>query len=250
MWVGTVSSDAFVLFSNAGAAGRTNGLGLATDETRRRLYVVSQREGRVDVAHLDNGSHLASISMPGASSLNDVTVAPDGTVYVSDLGRPVVYRVAAGGSTGEVWVDYSGTNVVNTAAVSQHGNGIVADDSAVLLAYMVGGELLRFARNDGAVSRVSISGSTTAGRDGLALCGNRLYGTDPSWLTGGADRVWVTDLNGARTSGTSSGSITSPDLSGISTVTPIAGGLVVANAQFGVSPQALPFWLTVVDAGC
>lgn len=250
VWVGTVSADAFTLFSNAGAVGRTSALGLATDEARRRLYVVAHREGRVDVIHLDNGSHLASIAMPGASSLNDVAVAPDGTTYVSDLGRPVVYRIAAGGSTGEAWVDYSGTSAVNTAAVSQHGNGLVADDNQVLVAYMVGGELLRFDRSTGAVSRVSISGSSTAGRDGLALCGNRLYGADVSFITGGADRVWITDLSADRTTGTSGGSITSPDFSGISTIAPIGGGLVVANAQFGVSPKSLPFWLTVVDAAC
>ena len=250
VWVGMVSTDDFQLFSNAGAVGRTNALGLATDEARRRLYVVSQREARVDVVDLDSGAPVASISMPGASSLNDVAVAPDGTAYVSDLGRPVVYRIASGSSTGELWVDYSGTGAVNTGAVSQHGNGLVADNNTVLLAYMVGGELLRFDRGSGAVSRVTIAGSSTAGRDGLALCGNRLYGADISLITGGADRVWATDLNSDRTSGTSQGSITSSDFSSISTIAPIGGGLVVANAQFGVSPKTLPFWLTVVDANC
>jgi hypothetical protein len=161
-----------------------------------------------------------------------------------------VYRIASGGSTGELWVDYSGTTAVNTSAVSQHGNGIVADDQVVLLAYMVGGELLRFDRGNGAVSRVAISGATTAGRDGLALCGNRLYGADISLISGPPDRVWITALNGGRTSATSSGSITSADFSSISTIAAIGSNLVVANAQFGVSPKVQPFWLTVVSASC
>ncbi len=249
VWVGDLGSG-FNLFSDAASAGRNNALGLAVDETRRRLYVVSQRQGRVDVANADTGAAIASISLPGASSLNDVAVAPDGTVYVSDLGRPVVYRIAAGSTTGELWVDYSGTGAVNTGAVSQHGNGLVADGNVVLLAYFTGGELLRFDRSSGAVSRVAISGASTAGRDGLALCGNRLYGADVSLITGGADRVWATDLAGNRTSATSAGSITDATFSSISTIAPLPGRLVVVNAQFGVSPKSTPWWLTVVDAAC
>lgn len=247
VWAGTPTGS-WELFNRGSSVGRSTAFGLAVDVARNRLYVVSGVDGRVDVLDLTSGALVTSIAVPvaGGSLINDVGIAPDGTAYVTDTGAARLYRIAAGGSTAELWVDYSGQVDTNR---TQHGNGVVADGSVVLVAYMEQGELLRFDRSTGAVSVVSIAGASTAGRDGLVLCGNRLYGVEISSITG-TEGVWVTDLNAARTSGTSQGRIGASELSGASTAAVLQGQLVVNNAQFGVTPKYAPFDLTTLDAAC
>jgi len=247
VWSGTPTGT-WSLFNSGSGAGRSTAFGLAVDAPRNRLYVVSGVDARVDVLNLSTGNLVTSIAVPvaGGSLINDVTVAPDGTAYVTDTGAPRLYRIAAGGNSAELWVDYSGE--VDTAR-TQHGNGVVANGSVVLVAYMERGELLRFDRSTGAVTVVAISGATTAGRDGLVVCGNRLYGVEISSITG-MEGVWVTDLNAAWTSGTSAGRIGAAELSGASTAAALDGHLVVVNAQFGVSPKTSPYDLTTLDSTC
>lgn len=247
VWSGTLTGE-WSLFNAGSGAGRSTAFGLAVDAARNRLYVVSGVQARVDVVNLTSGALVSSIAVPTAagSLINDVTVAPDGTVYVTDTGAPRLYRIAAGGTTAELWVDYSGQ--IDTAR-TQHGNGVVANGSVVLVAYMERGELLRFDRSTGAVSIVAISGGATAGRDGLVVCANRLYGVEISSITG-TEGVWVTDLTADWTSGTSRGRIGASELSGASTAAALDGHLVVVNAQFGVSPKTSPYNLTVLDSAC
>ena len=144
------------------------------------------------------------------------------------------------------WVDYAGQ--IDTAR-TQHGNGVVANGAVVLVAYMERGELLRFDRATGAVSLVAIGGATTAGRDGLVVCGNRLFGVEILSITG-TEGVWVTDLASDWASGTSRGRVGASELSGASTAAALDGHLVVVNAQFGVSPKSTPYTLSVLDSSC
>lgn len=247
VWAGTPGGD-WALFNSGSGAGRSTAFGLAVDASRNRLYVVSGVDGRVDVVNLTSGALVASIAVPvaGGSLINDIGLAPDGTAYVTDTGAARLYRIAPGGSSAELWVDYTGQVDTNR---SQHGNGVVADGAVVLVAYMEQGELLRFDRASGAVSVVAISGGSTAGRDGLVLCGSRLYGVEISSITG-TEGVWVTDLNAARTTGASQGRVGGGELSGASTAAALDGHLIVNNAQFGVTPKTSPFNLTVLDATC
>jgi Cu-Zn family superoxide dismutase len=247
VWVGTPTGP-WTLFNSGQAAGRATAFGMAVDASRGRLYVVSGVDGRVDVLNLSSGALQTSIAVPVAagSLINDVTVAPDGTAYVTDTGAPRLYRIAPGGSTAELWVDYAGQIDTNR---SQHGNGVVANGTHVLVAYMERGELLRFDRSSGAVNLVAISGATTAGRDGLVLCGSRLHGVEISSITG-TEGVWITDLSADWSSGTSLGRVGGGELSGASTAAALDGHLVVVNAQFGVSPKASPYDLTLLAASC
>lgn len=250
VWVGRADDEPYTLFSAGSSSGRSNVLGLTVDQTRRRLYVVANSQNRIDIVDVDTGAHIASASAPGAGTLNDAVVAPDGTVYVSDMGSPKVFRIAPGGTTAELWVDYSGTTAVDTGSRAQHGNGIVADNSSVLVAYMIGGELLRFDRSSGAVTRVQHSGSAITGRDGLVLCGNTLLGVDNASFSGGRDAIWMSRLTGDRSGSTATGTITDSSFSAPSTAAVLDGSLVVVNAQFGVSNKHTPYWLSVVDSPC
>ncbi len=78
-------------------------LGLAVDAKRNRLYAVTTngfetaaetaRRNAVLSYDLRNGRRLARFDIADAMQLNDVAVAPDGTVYVSDSAAGSVYRL-------------------------------------------------------------------------------------------------------------------------------------------------------------
>ena len=74
------------------------------------------------------GKPLGQIAVPGAKSLNDIAVARDGTVYVSESaadGPPAVLRVKADGTVAPL---ASGKDMVGIA------NGLLVRGEAVLVA--------------------------------------------------------------------------------------------------------------------
>ena len=81
-------------------------LGLATDPRRRFLYAVSSNgfedsakvERRNAVLRYDLGRNrlAARYDVPAALQLNDVAVAPDGTLYATDSGAGSIYRLRPG----------------------------------------------------------------------------------------------------------------------------------------------------------
>jgi DNA-binding beta-propeller fold protein YncE len=91
----------------------------------------------------DTGKPIGKIEIPGAKRLNDVAVAPDGNVYVSDLGaeldvagsdlgtRDAVYRVSPQGAL----------STLSRGAALRGPSALVADTTGLWLVN-VGGELV------------------------------------------------------------------------------------------------------------
>ncbi|MBU2502098.1 hypothetical protein KJ682_12280 [bacterium] len=117
-------------------------LGLDVDEQRRHLWAVTGRDSTATGAphdfgeapranalvryDLESGAQLAVYPMVHDGRIhlwNDVSVAPDGTAYFTDLAASEVYRLRPGG---EPEVIYNGTDY-------QYFNGIVVDDAGSLL---------------------------------------------------------------------------------------------------------------------
>jgi len=83
--------------------------GIAVDRARRRLWVsaasLPQSEGASELQRghsallaydLQGAGLLAEFSAPDAKALGDVTLGPDGTVYISDGSDGALYRLASG----------------------------------------------------------------------------------------------------------------------------------------------------------
>ena len=106
-------------------------LGLAIDSPRRTLYAVStgalveagaaRPRNAVKVYDLDARKLRASIAVPEARQLNDVAVAPDGTVLVTDSAAGAVYRIDAARGTVATVVKPDGARGANGIAVSPDG---------------------------------------------------------------------------------------------------------------------------------
>ena len=114
-----------------------------------------------------SGKPLGDIAVPSATFLNDLTAAPDGTLYVSDTGFRKVQGVAdpqKNGGDAIYAIDVQGrVSVLIKGPELGQPNGILADDQGVWVASL-----------DGEIYRVSRAGQRTAvamvaggGLDGL-----------------------------------------------------------------------------------
>lgn len=226
-------------FSEGGAQGRRIALGLKVDG-QGRVWVAGGPQGTVSILNPD-GTLLKVLETPDSPLpyINDLTVAPDGNVYVTDSFRPVIYRVDRNLNL-SAWLRLSGTPLRYGPGINL--NGIVATpDGRFLLAIQLNtGELWRIDLRSQAVRRVM--GGLTNG-DGLLLDGRTLY------VARNRDQV-VSKV--ALSADYSSGRLVAEEpLTGLrfpTTLTRVGDDLVVTQAQLdrlqGGLPPEVPFRLT------
>lgn len=178
---GTVST-----FSPGGTDGRTVALGMAVDG-EGRVFVAGGATGTIAVLDAE-GSPLAMLETPGADAtfINDVAVAPDGTVYATDSLRPWLFRIAEGDDgtwAAAPWLDLEAAGLpygpgfnLNGLVVSESGSFIVAVQSNT-------GALWRIDTATGEVERLDTDGIDYTAGDGLVL----VDPGDDGWV--GAD--WI-----------------------------------------------------------
>ncbi|OLT30269.1 superoxide dismutase [Actinomadura sp. CNU-125] len=172
------------VFLPAGADGRDTANGLEIDR-RGRLWVTDSNTG---VAVYDAGTRrlLARFDLPGDGPgfVNDLAITPDGTAYLTDSLRAVVYRVAprdlaaARGGRADLkpYVDMGpalepyepGAYTLNGVVAGPHGRYLLVVDST-------GGDLYRVDTASGAVAKVALHGGDMELADGLDLRHGRLW---------------------------------------------------------------------------
>ncbi|EST32281.1 SMP-30/gluconolactonase/LRE family protein [Streptomyces roseochromogenus] len=172
------------VFLPAGTDGRTTANGLKADRAGR-LWVIDHTTG-VDVYDLSDRSLLARFEVPAGDPhfLNDLVITADGTAYVTDSVRPVVYRITpadlarAHGGRAPLTARYD-----LSGAVPSHGpdaytlNGIAADATGrrLFVVDMTGGGLYRVDVTDGSILQVTLHGGDLVHGDGLDLSHRTLW---------------------------------------------------------------------------
>lgn len=167
-------------FVAEGADGMGSSLGLKVDAKRRILWVVagasetmrgysaSQKgQGALYGYDLRDGKLATKIAIgtkQQPAMLNDLALASDGTLYITDMEAGRVLRVAPGATSFEPWIDGL-----------QHPNGIAVsdDDRHVYVADFRG--VLRVATADKAQQRLA-AGPWLGGIDGLSFHEGSLIG--------------------------------------------------------------------------
>lgn len=232
------SSGAVSVFSKGGALGRSSALGLKLD-ARGRLWVAGGAAGTVSVLS-QNGAPVATLSTPKSPDayINDLSIAPDGNVYVTDSARPVIYRVTPDLKL-TAWLDLNTTPVKYAPGINLNGVAVTPGGKYLLSVQLNTGELWRIDLKTKAVKKVM--GGLTSG-DGLLLDGRTLY------VARNAEQVIAkVSLSAEYGSGRL---VAQEPLGGLrfpSTLTRVGGQLVVAQSQLdklqGGTPET-PFRLT------
>ncbi|MFB8282386.1 SMP-30/gluconolactonase/LRE family protein [Nocardia colli] len=177
------------VFLPAGADGRKTANGLRVDPAGR-LWVTDSTAG-VAVYDIATRALIARFEVPGPAArfVNDITITPDGTAYLTDSSRNIVYRVtaaqvadaAAHGGRAELTTAFDLAPVVAPHAADAFTlNGIVADAAGryLLVVDMNAGELFRIALTPNAtdpIRKVNLNGGNLIHGDGLELRDNTLW---------------------------------------------------------------------------
>jgi len=129
---------------------------LGSDIENGRLYLADRNVVRW--FDMETGAPLGSVQVEGSSGFNDLEVAPDGTVYMSQTAQPGrIYRLAPDGSS-SVFIDGAPLSSPNGVAFDTDGNIVVVNiGSADVLTFDRSGRLLRTEQ------------STHAGNDGIVV---------------------------------------------------------------------------------
>ncbi|MYT20300.1 superoxide dismutase [Streptomyces sp. SID7760] len=222
------------VFLPAGTDGRHTANGLRVD-ARGRLWVTDSTSG-VAVYDTASGRRLAHFEVAGAGALfvNDLTITPDGTAYLTDSVRAVIYRVtpaqlAAGSGPLLPAYDLKG-RLTPSPAGSLTLNGIVSDPAGryLLAVDMTAGDLHRIDLRTGAMSRVALRGGDLVHADGLDLAADgtlRVAHNATNTLT-----RWHVSPDGTRARLTRT--ITDPALQIPTTLSHTPGRTLVVRSQF------------------
>ncbi|MCX4527846.1 MULTISPECIES: SMP-30/gluconolactonase/LRE family protein [unclassified Streptomyces] len=222
------------VFLPAGTDGRDTANGLRVD-ARGRLWVTDSTTG-VAVYDARTGTRLAHFEVEGGGPffVNDLAITPDGTAYLTDSVRAVVYRVtpaqlAAGSGALLPAFDLSG-HLAPRPAGTFNLNGIVADRSGryLLTVDMTAGDLHRLDLRTGAITRVALTGGDLKAADGLDLSPDgtlRVAHNTSNTLT-----RWQVSPDGTRARLTRT--ITDPGLQIPTTLAHIPGRTLVVRSQF------------------
>ncbi|MFB0631053.1 SMP-30/gluconolactonase/LRE family protein [Streptomyces sp. AB3(2024)] len=222
------------VFLPAGTDGRHTANGLRVD-ARGRLWVTDSTTG-VAVYDTRTGTRLAHFEVPGTGPrfINDLTITPDGTAYLTDSARPVIYRVTPAqlrAGSGALTVAYDLTGHLTPAPAGSFAlNGIVSDPAGryLLAVDMTAGDLHRVDLHTGALSRVALTGGDLKAADGLALSPDgtlRVAQNLPNTLT-----RWQLSADGTRARLTRT--LTDPSLQIPTTLAHTRGRTLVVRSQF------------------
>lgn len=222
------------VFLPAGTDGRRTANGLRVDG-RGRLWVTDSTAG-VAVYDTATGTRLARFEVTGDAPrfVNDLTLTPDGTAYLTDSVRGVLYRVtpaqlAAGGGVLTEAYDLS-PHLRPRPAGAYSLNGIASDRAGryLLAVDMVAGDLYRVDLRGGAVRRVTLAGADLKAADGLDLSPDgtlRVAHNTTNTLT-----RW--QITGDGTHARLLRTITDPSLQIPTTLTHTSGRTLVVRSQF------------------
>ncbi|GAA4242014.1 SMP-30/gluconolactonase/LRE family protein [Actinomadura meridiana] len=172
------------VFLPAGTDDRHTVNGLKVDRAGR-LWVTDSTTG-VSVYDTRSRRLLAQFDVPGedARFVNDLAVAPDGTAYITDSARSVVYRVTprdlarARGGRATLVPRFDLDDIVDPHKTGDFTlNGIVADPTGrfLITTDSHGADLYRLDTITGAAQKVALHGGDARNADGLELQHGRLW---------------------------------------------------------------------------
>ena len=233
----------------AGGGIQFSAIGVKVDDGGS-LIVAGGVTGEVRVYDAATGSPIRTFTTGAGGFLNDIAVAKNGDLFVTDSFRPVLWRIPSAEiqpgapAAAEVWLDLTGK--IPYVAGQFNVNGIVATENGkrLVVSQSFTSELFRIDVATKAVTKVDLGGEAVAG-DGLALVGRILYAGEPF-----LHQIAKVSLSGDLSAGTVLSRTTDPSFLTPTTLAVAAGRLLVVNSQFerlfAGLPPILPFTISSI----
>lgn len=172
-------------FVPAGRKGLRSALGMRVDPKRRALWVASEaipsmdgykkdqpRAAAVFEYDVDTGrlrkEHLPPADAADPPGFDDLTLAPDGTVFVNDGSSPRIWRIPPGGGL-DVFLASDAFGGTQGTAVSADGRTLYASDYRGLVAVDIATRRVTPIRVPPDLSLAGIDGLTLSGRSLIAI---------------------------------------------------------------------------------
>jgi Cu-Zn family superoxide dismutase len=248
---GNVMEAAATPFITGGGT-QFSAIGVKVDDAGR-LAVAGGGTGNVSVFHAATGAPIRTFTTGTGGFLNDLAVAKNGDLFVSDSFRPMLWRIPAAAIVpsatpvaAQAWLDLTGKIAYEPGEFNV--NGIVATENGkhLVLAQSFTSELFRIDVATQAVTKIDLGGELVSG-DGLALLGRTLYAAEPF---SGPGRIAKVALSGDLSTGTVLSRTTDPSFHTPTTIAVASGRLLVVNSQFaqlfGGEEPSLPFTLSSI----
>jgi sugar lactone lactonase YvrE len=230
----------------AAPAGPFSAIGVRVDKRNGLLYVAGGPTGTVRVIDAVTGALLKTFTSGPGGFLNDLIVAQNGDVYVTDSFRPTLWRIRAGAPAGalEAWLSFASTPLQYTPGFNV--NGIVETQGGryLIIVQSSTGKLFRIDVGTQEVQAIDLGGQLVNG-DGLELDHKTLYAV-------AAGAIVKVEFDQGFASGTVVSRTTDPSFLSPTTLTLVGKRLLVVNSQFarrnGGLPPILPFTVSAIDA--
>jgi Cu-Zn family superoxide dismutase len=226
------------LFLPGGQDGRATALGI--EATDHLLLIAGGPTGTVFVYDRRSGDFVSSHKVPTGTPavLNDLAVAPNGDVYVTDSQTDIVYRIDEGDVEDSTPLRVS-TKLADFDPVGAfNANGIVSARGGryLIVVETDTGRLFRISTRGASVAPIDLAGATVTGGDGLEIKDRTLY-----VVRGTAGVITKVRLNDSFTSGRVVSETTDPTFRFATTTALDRGRLLVVNSQFDKQvPGAVP----------
>jgi len=240
---GTVGSPDVSVFLPGGADGRTGAAGMdVTDgddlgDRANYLVIAGGASGKVWVYDTNSGDLVATFTNglgTDATFLNDVAIADNGDVFVTDSRSPALYRIPVGQMIAgvqdgplETFVSFDGSPFVYGEGFN--ANGIVENDneSALIVVQSSTGNLYRIDKTSKEITQVDLGGATLMNGDGMEMDDDTLY-----VVRNRNGLIAKVDLDDDGRTGAVTGEITDASFAYPTTVAAVDDRLLVVNSQF------------------
>lgn len=217
--------------------GQPTALGMAVDGDGM-LWVAGGSTGNVYRYDTASGEATGVFTTPpsGDIFLNDVAVGRDGSVYVTDSQRPILYRVPPRAAPGpmDAWIGFESTPLTYRQGFNANGIVVTEDSAWIVVIQTNTGRLFRIGVSDRSVTPIDVDADLTNG-DGLVLQGRTLY-----VVRNRNEEIVPVRLSEDFASGEPGQPIRADALRFPTTAALADGGLLVVSSQFGAMGDGEP----------
>ncbi|MGH9176149.1 MAG: SMP-30/gluconolactonase/LRE family protein, partial [Vicinamibacterales bacterium] len=210
-------------------------IGLAVDNSGRRLFVAGGPTGQAYVYDASTGDELAVYRLTELPTfINDVVVTRE-AAYFTDSRQPVIYRVALGpggepGSTVET-IPLGGDFEFVAGAFNANGIDATPNGETLIIVNSTLGTLYTVNPATGVAQEIDLGGATVVNGDGILLDDETLYVVQNRF-----NQIAVIRLSADLSEGEVVAHITDPNFRVPTTIAEFGNRLYAVNARFGTPP--------------